>query len=157
MDVKVLAEKLKEALEALLEEFKEWEEGRSTTEPTIIRIHDKLIEDDPTSERGVINLGTVPLAIYSAIEDLNRNHDAARAMAVLLYRLVVSHPFVDGNKRASLAFVFSILYGLGVVNVPERVEKELLKNLAELSDNPPEEDENAISRIQAIMRLILEG
>ncbi|BFI75577.1 type II toxin-antitoxin system death-on-curing family toxin [Sulfurisphaera ohwakuensis] len=71
-----------------------------------------MIASDAHSEGGVINLDDISIAIYSAIENLMRNHDVSRSLANLTYHLLVSHPFVDGNKRTALGFLLEILHGL---------------------------------------------
>jgi death-on-curing family protein len=99
-------------LAGLLNEFEEWRRGESDKEPLIIEIHDKVVSNDPYTEQGVINLGDVSIAIYSAIEDLMRSNDISRSLAVLTYHLITSHPFVDGNKRTALGLLLHILHEL---------------------------------------------
>ena len=119
--------------------------------PLIIELHDKILESDPTAERGVINEGIIALALYTALEELDKCSDPCRALAVLAYHFVVPHPFVDGNKRTTLALLNHILYVLGVGVVPQRVEDELTRALAEVSDMTPEPDKLAIDRLQQII------
>ncbi|BDC00268.1 type II toxin-antitoxin system death-on-curing family toxin [Saccharolobus caldissimus] len=150
----MLEEKLLKILEVLLKEFEAWIRGKSEEKPLIIEIHDKLIANNTYSEGGVINLDDIGIAIYSAIEDLMRNHDVSRSLAVLTYHLVISHPFVDGNKRTTLGFLLEILHDLfeDKIEIPQDLVDRLMQTLVEIADNPPEEDEVAISRIRSIIR-----
>jgi len=150
----LLEEKLLKILNALLKEFEAWIRGESEEKPLIIEIHDKLIANDTYSEGGVINLDDIGIAIYSSIEDLMRNHDVSRSLAVLTYHLVVSHPFVDGNKRTTLGFLLNILHTLfeDEIEIPQDVVDTLMQTLVEIADNPPEEDEMAINRVRSIIR-----
>ncbi|ACP55421.1 type II toxin-antitoxin system death-on-curing family toxin [Saccharolobus islandicus] len=148
--------KLMQILEGLLNEFEDWRSGKSNIEPTIIKIHDSIIRSDPNTERGIINLDVIGIAIYSAIEDLSNYHDISRSLAVLTYHLITSHPFVDANKRTAYILLLNILYELSVKEIQQNLEEELIKTLVEVADNPPEEDEYAISKIRKIIQKIIE-
>ncbi len=143
-------------LAGLLNEFEEWRRGESDIEPTIIKIHYSIIRSDPNTEQGIINLDVIGIAIYSAIEDLNNYNDISRSLAVLTYHLITSHPFVDGNKRTAFVLLLNILYELFNKEIPQDLEKELIKTLVEVADDPPEEDEYAINKIRKIIRKIIE-
>ncbi|WP_088922621.1 type II toxin-antitoxin system death-on-curing family toxin [Sulfolobus acidocaldarius] len=148
--------KLMQILAGLLNEFEEWRRGESDIEPTIIKIHYSIIRSDPNTEQGIINLDVIGIAIYSAIEDLNNYNDISRSLAVLTYHLITSHPFVDGNKRTAFVLLLNILYELFNKEIPQDLEKELIKTLVEVADDPPEEDEYAINKIRKIIRKIIE-
>jgi len=113
-------------LEGLLNEFEGWRSGESDREPTIIKIHNSIIKSDPTTERGIISLGAIGIAIYSAIEDLRLYHDVDRSLAVLTYHLISSRPFVDGNKRVTFVLLLNILYKLSSKEVPPDLEEEFI-------------------------------
>jgi len=144
-------------LEGLLNEFEKWRSRESDRVPTIIQIHDSITRNDPNTERGIVNLDTIGITIYSAIENLSLYHDISRSLAVLTYRLITSHPFVDANKRTAFVLLLDILYELFDKEIPQDLEEELIKTLAEVADNPPEEDEYAINKIRETIRQIIEG
>jgi death-on-curing family protein len=149
--------KLMQILAGLLNEFEEWRRGDSDKEPLIIEIHDKVVSNDPYTEKGVINLGDVSIAIYSAIEDLMRNNDISRSLAVLTYHLITSHPFVDGNKRTTLGLLLHILHELfnDKISISPDLLDLLIKTLTKVADIPPEEDEHAINEIRGIIQRII--
>ncbi len=88
-----------------------------------------------------------------------RNYDISRSLAVLTYHLVVSHPFIDGNKRTALGLLLNILYELfeDKMEIPQDLEDQLIRVLIEISDYPPEEDEDGINRIRNIIEDIIHG
>ncbi|AWR98658.1 type II toxin-antitoxin system death-on-curing family toxin [Metallosphaera hakonensis] len=155
----LLEQKLLEIFNALLKEFNIWRKGESQEEPLIINIHDKVVANDPTSAQGIMNRDNIGLTIYSAITDLMRNYDISRSLAVLTYHLVVSHPFIDGNKRTALGLLLNILYELfeDKMEIPQDLEDQLIRVLIEISDYPPEEDEDGINRIRNIIEDIIHG
>lgn len=155
--IALLEEKLLKILDILLQEFEAWKEEGSKEKPLIIEIHDKVIANDKFSERGIINLDNISIAIYSAIEDLIRNHNISRSLALLIYHLVISHPFCDGNKRTALGLLLEILYELfgDEIEIPQNLEDQLMQTMVEISDNPPEEDENAINRLRKVIQDII--
>lgn len=143
--------KLREILSALLKELKSWENRRSDRRPVIIELHERVTESDPTAEKGVLNEGVIALALYTALTELDKSGDPCGALATLAYHFVTSHPFVDGNKRTTLGVLDHIFYSLGINTVPQPLEEELMRALAEVSDMPPELDEFAIDRLQQII------
>jgi death-on-curing family protein len=145
-------------LEGLLIEFEEWRRRRSGKEPLIVRIHNRVVSSDRYAERGEINLDLVSAAIYSAVEDLIHNHDVSRCLAVLTYHFVTSHPFVNGNKRTALGLLLHILHEMFDDEIPLSPDslEALITTLAEVADNPPEEDERAINKIRSVIQRIIE-
>ncbi|BDB97475.1 type II toxin-antitoxin system death-on-curing family toxin [Saccharolobus caldissimus] len=153
----LLEETLLKILRLILREFEAWNIGESKEKPLIIKIHDKVIASNAESEQGIINSDNIGIAIYSAIEDLNQYHDVSRSLAVLIYHLIVSHPFVDGNKRTALGLLLHILHEVcnDIITIPPALMELLLKTLAEVADYSPEEDEYAINKIREIIMQII--
>lgn len=67
----------------------------------IILIHDKIIESF-SKEKGKMNLGNLS-ATLERVEDYKGNNKEALfwKATILLERIILGHPFIDGNKRTA--------------------------------------------------------
>jgi len=66
------------------------------TSQKIIEIHDKII-DKYGGQKGILNEGSVEYLIYL----LEKDNDKFKKAALVLYRIITNHPFMDGNKRTA--------------------------------------------------------
>lgn len=67
--------------------------GRLTVQ-NIIDIHDEIIER-LGGTKGILDQGTINYLVYQ----LNKKKDVFKRAALALERIIIGHPFVDGNKR----------------------------------------------------------
>ena len=71
----------------------------------IVQIHDKLIEQFG-GEKGIVDKGGLDFIVNKVQSAKTEIYHKA---AMLLYEIIITHPFVDGNKRTAAAYIMAML------------------------------------------------
>lgn len=102
----------------------------------IVRIHDKIIETF-SKEKGKMNLGNLE-ATLERVDGYNGEDEEALfwKASILLERIILGHPFIDGNKRTAYEStkLFLLINGFGLVSKEDEVI-DLLVGIAEGKKN----------------------
>ena len=72
----------------------------------IIKIHNHIIRKYGGSD-GNLNIGTIDFLIF----EYNKKNDVFEKAALILYRIIQGHPFIDGNKRTAFRVADFVLRG----------------------------------------------
>lgn len=96
------------------------------TSQKIIEIHDKII-DKYGGQKGILNEGSVEYLIYL----LEKDNDKFKKAALVLYRIITNHPFMDGNKRTAFEVADFLLRHEGIY-IDAR-DEETIKILIEIA------------------------
>jgi len=97
-----------------------------TTEE-IVKIHDEIIKETG-GHSGIISYGNIDFVVSQT--EIPKNLE--RKAAILLFGLLTSHPFVDGNKRTALESMKTFLLLNGKIFVT--TEKDIWIKLHEISE-----------------------
>ncbi len=92
----------------------------------IIEIHNKIIKRYG-GEQGILNEGSIDYLIYL----LEKENDVFKIAAIVLYRLITNHPFIDGNKRTAFETAELLLRHEGLYIYAKNEETvDVLRNIA---------------------------
>ena len=106
------------------------------TKEQVVRIHDKIIESF-SKEKGELNVGNLEAALERVEGYGGEDAEAVFWKAAILFeRIILSHPFIDGNKRTAyeVTKVFLKLNGYAL-DAEEDDVIELLVKIAESKKN----------------------
>ena len=104
----------------------------------VLKMHKKIIIKDNSAD-GIRDMGLLESAIYSPFQTFGGKEiypNPIEKAALLAFKIIKNHPFVDGNKRTGIVAMFLCLkmYKIKIISTEDE-EEELVYKIVEEKEN----------------------